>query len=85
VARPVLTVDQHDIRIAIAVVIDKSASRTHRLGQILPPECGIVVKELNPGLCSNVAKLNVLACRMNSRGHQAENEGKSKTFVVHGI
>ena len=50
-------VHQQDVRIAVAVVVDKRAARAHGLGKPLLSEGAVVVGEMNPGLGRDVAKL----------------------------
>ena len=65
-ARPVLAIHQQYVRETVAVVIDESASRTHRFGQILFPEGCIVVFEMQARLRRDVTKLNLREGRNTS-------------------
>ena len=57
---PILAIDQHNVGIAIIVVVDERAPRPHRFRQILLSEGTVVVNEVNPSLLSNVAEMDLL-------------------------
>src|SRR5205807_10517449 len=60
---PVFTVDQNNVGIAVVVVVDEGTTRAHRLRQPLFSEGTVVVSEVNAGLRSNVAKVDLLLSR----------------------
>src|SRR5438445_4087675 len=60
VAGPVLTIQEEDIRPAVVVVINKGATRAHGFRQIFFPESAVVVSEVDSGLGSDVAELDLL-------------------------
>ena len=55
--RPVLAVDQQDVGPAVAVSVEESTSRAHRLRQKLLPCPAAVVRELDAGLRGNIREL----------------------------
>ncbi len=60
VPRPVFPIQQENVGIAIVVVIDKGAARAHGFGQPLFSEGPVVVGEMDAGLRSNVAEVDLL-------------------------
>ena len=55
-SRPVLPVDQQNVRPAVVVVINEPATGTHGLGQIFFSKGRVIVREMDSGLGSDVAE-----------------------------
>jgi hypothetical protein len=60
VSRPVRTVDQQNIRIAVIVIVDKSTTGAHGFRQPFFPERAIVVGEMDAGLRGDVTEVDLL-------------------------
>jgi len=55
----ILAVDQDNVRVSVVVIIDEGATRAHGFGQPFLAEGTVVVGEVNPGLGSDVAELDL--------------------------
>src|ERR1700730_8974407 len=60
-AREIFAVDQNDVGVSVVVIIDKGAAWTHGFRQPFFPEGAVVVREMDSGLSSNVAKMDLLS------------------------
>ena len=64
---PIFAIDEQNVRPAVVVVVDESATRAHGFGQIFFPEGGVIVSEMDSGLGGDVAEGDLLARSWQSR------------------
>ncbi len=64
-SREIFTIDEDDVGIAVIVVVNEGAARAHGFGQPLLAEGAVVVGEVDAGLGSDVAELDL---RLRGRG-----------------
>src|SRR5262249_17790108 len=55
----VFAVDEDNVGVSVVVVVDEGATRAHGFGQPLLAECAVVVGEVNSGLGSDIAELDL--------------------------
>jgi hypothetical protein len=58
--RPVFSVDQHDVGPAVIVIVNKSATGTHGLGQVFLAEGGVVMDKVDAGRGGDIAEVDGL-------------------------
>ncbi len=82
VSRPVLTIHQEDVGPAVVVVVDERAPRTHGFGKVLLSKGAVVVREMDTGTSSDIAKPDGLSVRKTAQDQQIRDREKSALHFV---